>query len=146
MEVIRRNADYALRIVTILARRAATEDRMTSSRVLSQEALVSYTLTCKLLQKLQKKGIVRSVMGPKGGFELARPSEKTTFLEVIEAVQGPIRMNRCLLGDNVCPLKERCPLHGKLSGLQKDIYKHLRSATFGDALLETQEKGKRRLL
>jgi len=141
MEVIRRNTDYAMRLVAILARHTP-QDRMLSSRVLSRKASVSYTLTCKLLQKLQKEGLVRSVMGPRGGFALARPPEEITFLEVIEAIQGPIRMNRCLLGEQACPLKERCPLHGQLAGIQSDIYEHLRSATFGDAILEI-EKGKR---
>lgn len=137
MEVIRRNTDYALRLVTLLARRQGEEQKV-SSRVLAEEAQVPYTLTCKLLQKLQKKGIVKSVMGPKGGFLLAQPPEQVSFLEVVELVQGPIRMNRCLLGDHVCPLKQGCPLHGQMAGLQKEVREHLGATTFADVIKETE--------
>ena len=133
MEVIRRNTDYALRIVTILARNSERGER-TSSRVLAQEAKVSYTLTCKLLQKLQKDGIVQSVMGPKGGFLLAAEPGRVSFLDVIESIQGPIRMNRCFLSDYSCPLKGGCPFHDRLEGIQQEIQEHLRSATFQDAI------------
>lgn len=139
MEIIRRNTDYAMRIVTILARCAADE-RKVSSRVLAQEASVPYTLACKLLQKLQKEGIVKSVMGPKGGFMLARLPVEVTFLDVVRVIQGPIRMNRCLLGEDVCPLKKGCPLHGKMAGMQAEIQEHLRTATFEDVLTETKKK------
>src|SRR5262249_1491378 len=45
----------------------------------------------KLLKPLVSAGILQSVRGPGGGYRLARPASKITLLEVIEAVDGPIR-------------------------------------------------------
>ena len=139
MEVIRRNTDYALRIVTILAHNKESGQAI-SSRLLAKEAKVSYALTCKLLQKLQQDGIVKSIMGPKGGFILADLPEKVSFMDVVQSIQGPIRMNRCLLGDYTCPLKGKCPLHGKLADIQEEVSGHLRSATFRDAITGSEGK------
>jgi Rrf2 family protein len=106
--------------------------KVLSARVLSRQNNVSYPLTCKLLQRYQQAGIIKSTMGPKGGFSLARPLAEITLLELIEIIQGPIRINRCLLGTFVCPMKRGCPLHPKLGDLQEEIERHLRNATLAE--------------
>lgn len=128
MELIRRDTDYAFRLVAQLA--GATElDRAISARILADENEVSYALACKILQKLVRAGIVESTMGPKGGFRLALPPAKVQFKQVIEAVQGPVRVNKCLLGDFKCPLKGKCPAHPKMAKLQAQINGFLRELT-----------------
>lgn len=85
-------------------------------------------------------------MGPKGGFRLTKTPAETTFLELIAAIQGPISVNRCLLGPYACPMSGQCPLHPKLVGLQQDIEGHLKKATLADlsaqnGIKESQLKG-----
>ena len=120
MDIIRRNTDYALRLALLLAQRCK-DGQVLSARVLAREASVPGPVTSKLLQKLQSSGIAASKMGSGGGFYLARPPEKISLLQIIEAVQGPINVNRCLLGDYKCPLKGRCPLNPKLKKVQTEI-------------------------
>ena len=64
MDVLRRNTDYALRIVVHLARQWKGEPA--SSRDIAAAEAVSYDLTCKLLQKLAKIRLVKSTMGQIG--------------------------------------------------------------------------------
>lgn len=134
MDLIRRNTDYALRLAAALATQYNT-DKVLSARVLSQQNNVPYPLACKLLQKYQQAGIIKSTMGPRGGFGLARRPLEITFLELIEIIQGPIRVNRCLLGTFVCPMQERCPLHPKLGDLQEEIERHLRNTTLAEMIV-----------
>ena len=49
----------------------------------------------KVFAKLRKSGIVRSVTGVKGGYELARQPEAITFWDVIEAIEGPSYYFQC---------------------------------------------------
>jgi len=49
----------------------------------------------KVFAKLRKAGIVRSVTGVKGGYELARQSEEITFWDIIEAIEGPSYYFQC---------------------------------------------------
>jgi Rrf2 family protein len=137
MDVLRRNTDYALRIVVHLARQRQGEPA--SSRDISAAGGVSYNLTCKLLQKLAKKRLVKSTMGPKGGFELWHTPDKITIAQVIKSVQGPIKLNRCLLGGYKCPRKGDCPVYKKIAELQEYIDEYFNGVTLAD-LIKTNGK------
>lgn len=127
MDVLRRNTDYALRAVVHLARH--WRNGPVSVRQIAADEGISYQLACKLLQKLQKARLAASTMGPKGGFELSRPPGKISIGGVIKAVQGPINLNRCLLGGYKCPREGDCPVREKLSELQKCIDDYLAKVT-----------------
>jgi len=107
-----------------------------SSRVLSEEEDVSYQLTCKLLQKLNDAGFVKSTRGANGGFSLRLPPSEINILDVIESIQGPLVLNRCLHIKDACPRQDRCPITGKLRGLQDHLTESLTGITMAD-LAET---------
>ena len=131
MDLIRRNTDYALRLTAALAAQYDA-GRVLSARALSQDNKVPYTLACKLLQKYQQAGFVKSIMGPRGGFALARRPSEITLLELIETIQGNLSVNQCLAGPLTCSLREQCPLHPKLADLQEDIQRYLRNTTLAE--------------
>jgi Rrf2 family protein len=137
MDVIRRNTDYAFRLMLNLAQRFGGE--AVSSRVLSTESGVSYRLTCKLMQELKLAGLLKSRMGPKGGFCLAKSPEEISLADTVEAVQGKISMNRCLLGDNKCLKWPGCTIGIELGRLQQYVDKFLSDITF-DKLLEARKE------
>ncbi len=128
MELIRRDTDYAFRFVAQLAGLYG-EDSPLSARLLAKDNGVSYTLTCKILQKLANAGIVKSTMGPKGGFRLSKKPEKIEFKQIVEAIQGPVSVNKCLMGGYKCPLKGKCPAHPKMAVLQSQINSYLKKLT-----------------
>ena len=62
--------------------------------VLSQDIAEAYDIPLeyllKILQQLVRANILRSKRGPRGGFSLAKPSNKITLLDILEAVDGPM--------------------------------------------------------
>ncbi|UCD50767.1 MAG: Rrf2 family transcriptional regulator [Phycisphaerales bacterium] len=142
MDILRRNTDYALRLAVNLARHYG-EDSL-STRVLAEAEDVSYQLACKLMQKLHAAGLVESNMGPKGGFRLRRGPEEVSIHEVIEAIQGPLRLNRCLLSDGFCTRKDSCPVREKMSHLQEQMNGYLKSVTLGELAKQRKPAPKRR--
>lgn len=132
MDVLRRNTDYALRAMMNLTRHYEKES--VSTRDVAREEDIAYPFACKILQKLHNAELVSSCMGPKGGFRLSRKPSKINLLEVIEAIQGPVKLNRCLLGEDSCSRQPNCTVSEKLAELQKYIDSFLRRVTFGELI------------
>ncbi len=71
---------------------------------------VSETYLSKVYTKLRKAGIVRSIVGVNGGYELVRDPESITFWNIVEAIEGnttlfqcaEIRQNEILLDKKIC--------------------------------------------
>lgn len=104
-----RKGDYAIRGMVYLAMQPA--DRMSMISEMSSDIDVSQTLLAKIFQNLGKVGLVKSSRGMGGGFALGRPAEEISLLEIVEAVEGPIVLNRCLLRKGVCDRDARCTVH-----------------------------------
>jgi Rrf2 family protein len=130
MDILRRNTDYALRLMVALARNQ--DGGAVSTRRLAQEQQVSYQLACKLMQQLQDARMVRSTMGPKGGFQLSRDPAQINLLDMIEVIQGPLSVNRCLLREACCPRQEICPVRAKMGELQGHMGEYLGGVTLAD--------------
>lgn len=130
MDIVRRNTDYALRAMAHLAKNYGGES--ISTRVIAEREDISYQLACKLMQKMNDAGLVTSTMGPKGGFTLSKEPSKINLLEIIQVVQGPLTVNRCLAEEECCPRKDICPLSGKMREMQDYIVGSLSDATLAD--------------
>lgn len=142
MDIVRRNTDYALRAMVNLARNY--DNGLVSNREIAGQENVPYQLMCKLMQKLNNAGLVTSYMGPKGGFSLSRKPSKINILEIIDAIQAPIRLNRCLLAKDICPQNKRCTVRPKLIGLQEYIGEYLRNITLDELVSGKSKKVKRK--
>jgi Rrf2 family protein len=136
MEILRRNTDYALRAMVNLAKRWGTS--AVSTKEISLEEQIPYQLTCKLMQKLQKAGLVQSLMGPKGGFSLNKDPKSITLLEMVVIIQGAPKLNRCLLGSDKCRCQKTCSIRLKIDELQNYIENYLGKITLDELANERQ--------
>lgn len=126
---ITQEADYAVRIIDCIARSAGRMD----ARSISGTTGVTLRFTLKILRKLAQHRIVRSFQGVQGGYELARPPEQINMREVIEAVDGPICISRCLSDEPSCSLLENtqlCYYHSVFAEISKTIRDRLENVTF----------------
>ncbi len=57
---------------------------------------ITETYLSKIFSKLRKAGIVRSIAGVNGGYELAKGPENISFWDIIEAIEGTSRLFRCI--------------------------------------------------
>jgi Rrf2 family protein len=84
-----RASSYALHAVAHMA--ASGEDKPIASHHIAHARGIPELFLLKILKPLVSARILRSVKGPNGGYRLARPAAKITMLEIVEAVDGPIR-------------------------------------------------------
>ena len=139
MDILRRNTDYALRTMVNLANHWGQEP--ISTRAVSHEMDIPYQLACKLMQRLHKTKLVESCMGSKGGFKLSKEPSMINLREIIETIQGPVVLNRCLLDVSACNRQPGCPVNRKLVELQEYVINFLSDITLADLL---QSKNTRR--
>ena len=130
MDVVRRNTDYAARLMIHLAKHYGNGP--ISTRAAATDEQVPYQLACKLMQKLNNAKLVTSCMGPKGGFVLGTEPSKINLLEVVEAIQGPISMNRCVLSEDACSREATCAVREKLTEIQKSMTVELAAITLDE--------------
>ena len=81
---------------------ASQEDGMATNADIAEFLHASDNHLSKVLQRLAKAGLVRSVRGPHGGFVLGREPGGISLREVYEIFEGPLREDRCLLETPVC--------------------------------------------
>lgn len=103
-----RKGEYAIRGIIYLAQQPPGQVSLISE--IAAAAEVPQTFLAKIFQSFAKLGLVTSSRGTGGGFTLARPASQITLREVVEAVEGPIVPNRCLLGAP-CERSGPCMVH-----------------------------------
>jgi Rrf2 family protein len=116
-------------------------DGSISTRALAEEQDVPYQLACKLMQQLHAARLVESCMGARGGFRLGREPGRISLLDVVEAVQGRLSMNRCLLNKTCCPRTATCPVRAKMADLQSQMDEYLGGITLNDLIQAQGDAG-----
>lgn len=85
---VSRSTGYALLAVGFIAKHQGKG--VVLSQAVSKEYDIPLEYLLKILQQLVRANVLRSKRGPRGGFSLAKPTNKITMLEIIEAVDGPL--------------------------------------------------------
>ena len=108
--------DYAFRIVLHLA--AKPPGTIVSGQEIAKQEQVPVQFLRKVMRFLNRAGIVRSHRGVEGGFVLNRQPEEVSLLQVIEAMEGPVELSRCLVSAEGCKIgcSRVCPVHEALQG------------------------------
>lgn len=126
-------SDYALRILSALA----THEDKIDAKTLSDEISVTQRFTLKILHKLVQNDLVKSYKGVRGGYKLNVPPENITLKAVIELIDGPIAISRCLESSESCsmnPDKTACIYHHIFDTISMDVSKKLAGITIADVL------------
>ena len=129
---ITRQADYAVRAVLYLAR-LGTGNRAATSKIASEKHIPPSFLA-KIVSQLSIAGLLHTSRGARGGVTLARAPEEITLLEVVESIDGPIRLNECAHSDGMCSFSDDCPLVSIWQDAQSDLVKRLGDANFAQFL------------
>lgn len=101
--------DAAIRLLVYLA--LIGSGKRVSGMEIRQAQKISPSLLAKAVRPLVRKGFVHAARGVSGGFVLVKPPESINLLEIVEAVQGPLLLNKCLSGPGVCEHDLYCPVH-----------------------------------
>jgi Rrf2 family protein len=80
-----------------------------------------------IVRTLARSGLLRTLRGSKGGVSLARPSNSISLLDIVEAIDGPVLLNRCRIRPGECSRDVPCRLHSFWERLVEEIEAEMRA-------------------
>ena len=90
---ISRKADYAIRALIYVA--AINGRRTCSINEIAENEKIPREYLAKILKELTQKGFLSSYKGVNGGYKMAKNREGISFLDILEATQGPFVLSSC---------------------------------------------------
>jgi Rrf2 family protein len=129
MEISRRT-DYGVRVILDLA--SLPKGERASTQEIAERQSIPGPFLAKIISQLSLSGLVTTYRGAGGGVKLARPASEINLLQVIEALDGPVRLNRCVIEPGACPRDTHCPVHHIWAKAQSDLTGLLAATTFDD--------------
>ncbi len=129
--LITRETDYAVRCVLYLARQ---RDKVASVTEIAKAMHIPKTFLAKILQRLVKAGITRSVRGVRGGFMLDRKPTEISLMDVIKGAQGAAEINVCAVDARRCRLSRTCSVHPVWVEIRREIESKLKGVSLAGLL------------
>lgn len=131
---INQATDYGFRVVLYLS--TLPRGEVVEAQAIAQSQSIPMRYLFKIMPSLTRAGIITSQRGVGGGYTLAKDPAEISLLDVIEAIEGPIRLNRCLIDEQYCSKKgpPECPVHQALAGIQQRLNADFSKVKFSDFL------------
>ena len=93
----------------------------------------------QILAQLVRAEILVATAGPSGGYDLARPPAQISLLDVVEAVEGPVELARCVVRGIPCSSDGICAVHDAWSAAQEAMAARLDATTFEELVERERE-------
>jgi len=88
-----------------------------------------------ILTSLKESGLILTIRGARGGYHLAKPPEDVTVLDVVEALQGPVRPVPCVDDVFICAIRQNCTIQH----VWEEMYQAMQNVLAGYTLKELTE-------
>lgn len=136
---ISKKTDYALMMISALVKNPGS---VLSVRNVALDNDIPYSFARSIQHDLVNAGIIRSIRGSHGGMRLAVDPDKTTLLEVVEAIQGPVSISPCDQARptcvGACPSAETCAFNPIWEGARRLLSDYFSSVTLSEAVMGTK--------
>lgn len=127
---ISQEADYALRIILFLSEKDMS--KKFDAKEIAETLSLPNRFAVKILRKLIISGQVKSFRGAYGGYAINKKPKDITLLEVVELIDGPITLNKCLEDKSKCSNGqcEECCVRKHIVDLNQIVVDYLGGITF----------------
>ncbi len=127
-----KKVEYALISMIYMAEKSPEE--LTTARELAQHFRIPSEIMGKVLQGLARRGLIKSVQGVKGGYQLPKKLSEISLAQVIVSVDGPIQIVNCVQHDDGCECEQfdTCNIRTPMEQVQYSIYQFLDQITLND--------------
>jgi Rrf2 family protein len=133
---VSRKVDYALRAMIYLA--SQPDGTREPLQDIARKNGIPREFLAKILKTLGDRGLVTALRGPGGGVSIARPASRVSFLDVIEAIEGPVVLNLCLDDSKSCSQAAMCTMQSVWKAGQERMLDVYRTTMLSDLASQPQ--------
>ena len=131
---VTRAVEYAVRCVLYLS--ARKDNGVIRRQEIAQNMDIPDQFLSNIAQQLSRAGFIEIAQGPKGGVRLTASLEELSLLDVVEAMNGEIFLNDCIVRPESCTRSNTCSVHSVWKKARNQLRETLREATFERMLRE----------
>lgn len=137
---LKTTTDYAIRTLIYLAEKGG----ISSSTEVADRMRIPHKYLINTAKYMKNAGLICTHNGSNGGYSLAKNPEDITLLDIVNVMEGTMKISRCIEADMHCSrfAAATCPLRTFYLELQSEMEDHLRSTSIGSLLEQSNSKGK----
>lgn len=126
-----RLADYA---VVLMTQMGTAPKGVHNALDLAERTGLPVPTVSKVLATLARDGLLRSVRGAKGGYQLAAAPERITVAGIISAIDGPIALTQCIDTRGSCNVETLCPTRDGWHRINEAVNRALSGVTLAELM------------
>ncbi len=130
--------EYGMKGVLFLAEKE--KKSITPLSEISKAKNIPEKFLAKIFQSLSRTGIVRSHRGVRGGFTLSRDPREISVKDVLEAIQGPYHLMKCIKDMEVCEDSKKCAIRDLFVVAENKMIEVFESHSLADMIQWQKEK------
>lgn len=127
--------EYAIRTMIHLAENE--ELKTITIKEIAKKQNIPEKFLRKIIPKLCNAGLIKTFKGNGGGISFGRNPDTITPLEIINAIEGPLALNKCLIDKAFCSNTRWCSVHTLWCDIQIEMRKKLSSKSIKTLAIET---------
>lgn len=119
MNRLNRKVEYSLIALRHMGTKAKGE--LTTAKEIAESYGSPFDATARVLQIMAADGLLRVEHGVLGGYQLATDLKRISLKDLIEMIQGPTSVARCLHQDDQCEIQDQCNIVTPMKTLNRKL-------------------------
>ena len=120
-------SQYAIRILSYITNQKS--ESFLSAKELEETLEIPYKFLTKIMGELVKAGLIKSIRGREGGYELNKAASEIAISDILDIFNDSIHEERCILGIGFCDCLNKCALHDQWAEPKNLIQKMFKETT-----------------
>jgi Rrf2 family protein len=143
MNKINRKLEYALMALKYMSQKIPGE--LTSAKEVSDSFHTPFDATARVMQQMAQKdnGLLRAEYGANGGYQISKDLSRVSILNLIEMIEGPTALVKCVNGESGCDIKNTCNIVSPLQQLNDRLNDFYQGLSLKELLLEKSNSAKK---
>ncbi len=137
MQKVNRKLEYSLMALKHMSQKMP--GKLTTAKEVSESYQAPFDATARVMQLMAQRGWLKSEQGAFGGYQITKDLSRLTLLDLMNVIQGPTKIAKCLHKAEPCEIQNSCNIISPIQTLNTRLNDFYRSLTIRDVLFTSQK-------